>query len=332
MSGMQASTQLARLIHRSNQRRSLARAALGLLGVFLLLAPATGGATSQVRTTDRDPVFSPNGRTIAFVRTGSTSSIMLIDTDGKNLRTLVANVPASDLAWSPDGAALAYSVDLSDIWRVDVATRATVQLTHDGQFGDWQPSWSSDGTTIAYDRFERCYRCTGIWVMDADGSNQREIAQDLGRRPIFSPTSVNELALSFTRARVIDLAGTVLVEGKLGSSYTVWSPHGTYVAYTFNGLWVENVETKKPRRISRRIGERPAWSPDGKVIAGYSKRRLALVRARDGSHFRVLPNSRAAAGAPSWGRGTVAYVHEGYCGIDLAREDGTQIRRLTRSC
>src|SRR5206468_3800130 len=113
-------------------------------------------------------------------------------------------------------------------------------------------------TTIAYDKFERCYRCTGIWAMDADGSNQREIAQDLGRRPIFSPTSVNELALSFTKARVIDLAGTVLVEGKLGSSYTVWSPHGTYVAYTFSGLWVENVETKKARRISRRIGERPA--------------------------------------------------------------------------
>jgi TolB protein len=304
---------------------------LGVLG-FVLLASATGGGASHVRATDGDPVFSPDGRTIAFVHAGSTPSIMLIGVDGRHRRTLVANVDASGLVWSPDGSALAYSVSDNDIWRVDVATGAANQLTHDGPGSDWQPSWSPAGTTIAYVKFERCFRCTGIWLMNADGSNQHEIAANNGRRPIFSPASASELALSFTQARVIDLDGRTLVQGSVGSSSTVWSPRGTYVAYTTNGLWVENVETKQPRRISRLVGERPAWSPDGKVIAGYSKRELALVRARDGSLFKLLPNSKVAAGMPSWGFGTVAYVHQGYCGIDLAREDGTHIRRLTRAC
>jgi Tol biopolymer transport system component len=310
---------------------SLVKPLLALVFFLFVLFPALGGATSRDPISDRDPVFSPNGRTIAFVRTRSTSSIMLIGADGKRLRTLVANVDASDLTWSPDGSALAYSQSVSDIWRVEVATGATTRLTNDGQ-PDWQPSWSPDGATIAYDKFERCFRCTGIWVMNADGSNQHEIAQNNAWHPIFSPVSSNELALTSTRARVIDLDGTTLVQGKLGSTYTVWSPRGTYIAYTGNGLWVQNVETRKARRISTRIGERPAWSPDGRVIAGYHKTELGLVWAKDGSHLKVLPNSRVAAGLPSWAQGAVAYVHEGYCGIDLAHEDGTRIRRLTNVC
>jgi hypothetical protein len=78
--------------------------------------------------------------------------------------------------------------------------------------------------------------------------------------------------------------------------------------------------------------EHPAGSPDGKVIAGYHRRMLGLAWARDGSHFKMLQNSKVAAGLPSWAQGTVAYVHGGYCGIDLAREDGTHIRRLTKVC
>jgi Tol biopolymer transport system component len=220
----------------------------------------------------------------------------------------------------------------SDIWRVEVATGAALQLTHNGPLSDWQPSWSPDGTMIAYDKSERCFRCTGIWLMNSDGSNQHEISEDNGRRPIFSPVSTNELALSNTPALVIDLDGATLVRSRFGSSSTVWSPGGISIAYTSDGLWVENVETKNRRRISTLIGERPAWSPDGKVTAGYNRRELALVHARDGSHIKLLPNSKVAAGLPSWANGTVAYLHEGHCGIDLAREDGTHIRRLTTVC
>jgi TolB protein len=301
-----------------------------LLGALLLaLVTAAAGAATGVRTTDRDPVFAPDGRTLAFVRTSTSGSIMLVDRSGKHLRTLVPHVDASGLAWSPDGRSIAYSVAFSDIWRVDVATGATQQLTHDGPFTDWQPSWSPDGTTIAYDRFERCFRCTGVWLMNADGSDQREVAANDARRPTFSPVA-DQLALSLAPVRAVDTAGETVLPGS--GAYTTWSPHGTYVAYTNNGLWIESLATKRPRRISKLINERPSWSPDGNVIAGGYRTRVALVHAKDGSGFKLLPASTVEAGTPTWSGGLVAFVHSGWCGIDVAREDGTHVRRLTRAC
>jgi hypothetical protein len=60
---------------------SKVRAILGVFIGLLLLVPAAGGVTNRVRIMDRDPVFSPDGKTIAFVRSGSSSSIMLVGVD-----------------------------------------------------------------------------------------------------------------------------------------------------------------------------------------------------------------------------------------------------------
>ena len=57
-----------------------------------------------------------------------------------------------------------------------------------------------------------------------------------------------------------------------------------------------------------------------------------LVRARDGSQLTKLPASDIRGGAPSFSHGLVVYTHSGECGIDIAREDGTNARRLTRAC
>jgi len=84
------------------------------------------------------------------------------------------------LAWSPDGASLAYDTDTS-IWRVDLATETPVRLTTDDPshgVESWQPSWSPDGNTIAYSRFQTCFRCTAIWLINSDGTSPRQIYDD----------------------------------------------------------------------------------------------------------------------------------------------------------
>jgi Tol biopolymer transport system component len=273
--------------------------------------------------------------TVAFIHAaGGSGSIDLIDRDGSDRRTLVPDVSSLHLAWSPDGGSLAYDTDES-VWRVDLATGTPVQLTADdpshGVYS-WQPSWSPDGQTIAYSRFQTCFRCTAIWLIDSDGTSPRQLyagGNFQARRPVFSPDGTR-LALSLANDLVIDLDGRSIVAG--GGAYTIWSPRGTYIAYTGNGLWIRNLETGNVRRLTPSMGGQVAWSPDGKWIAAGRRRSVALVRARDGSHLRKLPASNINGGAPSFSHGFVVYAHTGECGIDIARQNGTNARRLTRAC
>jgi Tol biopolymer transport system component len=302
-----------------------------VFGSLVLLLPAAGlgGVTAR----DLGAVFSPDGQTVAFVHAvGGSGSIDLIDRDGSHRRTLARGVSAQHLAWSPDGRTLAYDSGES-IWRVDLTSRVPVRLTVDDPSRDiqsWQPSWSPDGKTIAYSRFQTCFRCTAIWLINSDGTSPRQIYDTFqARRPTFSPDGTR-LALSLANDLVIDLDGHSILAG--GGAYTIWSPNGAYVAYTGNGLWIRNVQTGNARRLTPRVGAQIAWSPDGTWIAGGMRRSVALVRARDGTRLRTLPTSDIRGGAPSFSHALVVYSHTGECGIDIAHEDGTNARRLTRAC
>src|SRR3954451_168193 len=103
---------------------------------------AAGGIARGPVFHDSHPVFSPDGRMIAFDRVGGTSqSIMLIRSDGRHLRTLVPDTFAQYISWSPDSRSLVYS-DVG-IWRVDLA-RPTPQLLTEQNSEIWQPAWSPD--------------------------------------------------------------------------------------------------------------------------------------------------------------------------------------------
>jgi Tol biopolymer transport system component len=133
------------------------------------------------------------------------------------------------------------------------------------------------------------------------------------------------------RNLIVRLDGSRVAAGD--ADYVSWSPRGAYLAYTNHGLYLHNVQTGRTRRLTPYLGEKPAWSPDGKTIAGGFRTRVAFVRVRDGKLIRVLPDSTTNPGAPSWSTtGNVAFVHIGSCGIDVADETGTRVRRVTRTC
>jgi Tol biopolymer transport system component len=262
---------------------------------------------------------------------------MLIDADGRHLRTLVRQPDLSYLAWSPDGTSLAYTA-AGDVWRIGLGDPQPVRLTSDGACVATQPSWSPDGTLIAYIRTGRSvYSCHGVWLMNADGSASRAL-QPTGTRPTFSPDG-SEIALSLGDALVVDLNGQTVVPGRGG--YPAWSPHGSYLALTSTskGLLLYDLQRRSERLRSPRIRWKAAWSPGGKYIAGGARGgAVAFVRARDGSHFTTLPHSTILGGTPSWSpTGLIAYVHAGatphyFCGIDLSNAAGTRITRLTSTC
>jgi Tol biopolymer transport system component len=303
-------------------------AIVALVGAVSAAGGAAGGNGGPVFH-DSHPLFSPDGRTIAFDRSGGTSrAIMLVDSNGRHLRTLVPNQFAQYISWSPDSRSLVYSG--LGIWSVDLADPTPRPLTVQDP-GIWQPAWSPDGASIAYSQFERCFRCTGIWVMNADGTQPHEIIQQ-GRHPSWSPDgSLLAITTSETGNLIVRLDGSLLARGH--ATYVSWSPRGVYLAYTSFGLNLRNIRTGRVRLLTRFLGEKPAWSPDGKIIAGGFRSKVALVRVRDGKLITVLDNSTTNPGAPSWSpSGQVAFVHGGSCGIDVAAETGAQRHRVTRSC
>ena len=124
---------------------------------------------------DDDPAWSPDGQRIAFSSTREGGAqIYVMRADGSGVERVTGGVRGSwDPAWSPDGRSIAFaswdftcegcspSADICIMDEDRVVTRLTYPPSN-----DTQPTWSADGTRIAY-RAE--YHTWEIRVLDADG-------------------------------------------------------------------------------------------------------------------------------------------------------------------
>ena len=128
--------------------------------------------------------WSPDGRQIVLMaRYAWWAWIYVVNVDGTNLRRLTENGWAcdEDPEWSPDGHRIVYSgtppeersigPTTSEIFVMDAAGRTHTRLTRNW-VGDDSPTWSPDGTRIAFVRGSN-----DIYVMNVDGSGARRLTQ-----------------------------------------------------------------------------------------------------------------------------------------------------------
>jgi TolB protein len=205
---------------------------------------------------DVQPVFSPDGKYIAFASTRAGSwDIYTMDLDGKNV-TQVTSGPGQDMhpTFSPDGTRLAYCSIGSrsnqwELWVVNLATRERKMVGY-GLF----PSWSPDKTVdrIAFQRArQRGSRWFSLWTLDlVDGEARRitEVAVS-SNAAIVSPTwAPDGKRLAFT---------TIVEPAQMNKG----RPRGQ------QDIWVIDADGGNRHRVTDGTGTNlsPAWAADNRV-------------------------------------------------------------------
>ncbi len=314
-----------------------------------------------------NPCWSPDGQELAFVRyVDSKREIYVIPATGGTERLLhTAGMgppdPSSPLAWSPDGAWLAFSEkaapkETNGIFLLDVAARQARRLTTPpASFYDTNPRFSPDGQTLAFARSG--YRVEEIYRVPVAGgeptpltSGKRQIRgldwSEDGREIVFSSNREGRFLLWKVAAtggapQALAMPGEDLYGPTL-------SRRGRRLACTQRSddrnIWCVEMPAPaapagEPVKLitSTKDETLPQFSPDGRQIAFCSNRwgSPEIWRCNSDGSFPVPLTSFGGplTAAPRWSpdgqRLAFEARPEGHADIYLIASNGRGLRRIT---
>jgi TolB protein len=216
-------------------------------------------------------------------------------------------------AWSPDGRRIAFSAIQAgdhdpELFVMNAAGGGVRRLT-DNHLPDYQPSWSPDGRWIAFTSIRT--GLSQIYRMRADGSAQRRLTKAFGNcdSPAWSPRR-NLIAFHCAMA---------------SEKVSVMRPDGTHIRVL--------------ARRSSTIETKPAWSPDGRVIAfgrgmpGPSWRGLGIwtIKPNGRGLRRVVAHGGDPAFSPDGRWVAFAWSRDGNQELYKVRADGRGMVQLTQT-
>jgi len=154
-------------------------------GAQIYKIKANGDSLTQLTFEGRNffPAWSPDGKWITYSNTiGDTIGVWISPTDGSGSKRYFTYGGQPD--WFPDGQRILYGN--RGIWIEKLDHSSKTQIYSDSVNQIATPTVSPDGTKIAFSSQKN--ECPPqIWVMDADGSNLKQLTQKGGTSPAWSP-------------------------------------------------------------------------------------------------------------------------------------------------
>jgi len=218
------------------------------------------------------PAWSPDGASIAFAsKRDGRWHIYVMHADGTGARRLTGTAQDdSHPTWSPDGRRIAFA-RAGDLYVVAAAGGRARRIRRGlgGELAD--PAWSPDGRLIAYDYRPPGYSIREIWVVRADGGDEREVTRlrHLSSAPSWSPDGTRLAFKSDARSRNAEIY-SIGLDGKSLRRLTrsaietidpAWSRSGT-IAFSRDGaIWTVDRSGEAQKLTSDDNDSSPAWRP-----------------------------------------------------------------------
>ena len=180
-------------------------------GTKLMVMDADGSNQTVILEARGDigqPDWFPDGAHILYCVSGGNVGyrLFIVGADGSG-RTQIGPTPACDAAVSPDGSKVAFTrfqKNLgrpTDLWVMDANGTGLVQLTDDAH--SESPTWSPDGSQIAFVRRIGSGGATDLFIMNADGSGRYRLTDT--RRVEYAPNwSPDGSSIVFERSNYWD--------------------------------------------------------------------------------------------------------------------------------
>lgn len=251
---------------------------------------ALAGSPRVVRASAYSPSFGRNAALYFHEQRDGASALKVAYTGGRGEITQVAII-VDDRSLnfhprpSPDGTRVAFDSDRDGTRGVFVANAdGTDAVRISGPGYAAVPSWSPDGTRLAFVRAEPDRPSVwNVWTSAPDGSQlQRRTHHRVGQAwgASWFPDARHIAYSVETRLVVLDLqtgatsAFASPVAGRLLRTPAV-SPDGRRIIFQVyrEGVWVLDVTSRKMQRVlDDRTAEEFTWAPDGRRVAFHSRR------------------------------------------------------------
>ena len=269
---------------------------------IVLFSPETGEKRSLTSPpehywADSTPAFSPDSKTLAFVRENSAvaGDIFVVPVVGgeptrvtrDNARHTFNSAVYGGLAWTSDGLAIIFSSTRGgtpSLWRVPLSGGEPERLTGSGD-NTYYPTVSLRGSRLAYTQL---HAGTSIYRIETAGSTRAPLSAirlfestRVDASPRYSPDG-RLIAFDSDRSGnreiwMCDADGQRLSQltffGKGTASTPQWSPAGDQLVFDYHStgdaqLYVLNVSGGVPRRVTTGSFDSgvASWSKDGSHI------------------------------------------------------------------